>query len=57
MTPPSITDLTSPRVYRGGSWSDYGPSWLSAASRVTDEPAIRSNDIGFRCSLRWRVKR
>jgi formylglycine-generating enzyme required for sulfatase activity len=36
------------RVSRGGSWS--ASSWdLRAVSRSGDEPAIRDNNVGFRC--------
>ncbi len=38
------------RVRRGGSWFDYVPSWVRAASRSANGPADRSHSIGFRCA-------
>lgn len=56
MSTPAQNDTTSRRVIRGGSWSSFVPSWVRAASRDTDDPAVRSNDIGFRvrCAMRGR---
>ena len=54
-TKPSYT-TTSRRVVRGGGWGSFVPSWVRAASRDTDDPAVRSNDIGFRTTLSGRVK-
>ena len=47
----------SPRVYRGGVWYDFGPSWVRAASRSAAPPAYRIYSIGFRCALRGRQPR
>ena len=54
MTPAQKNASDPPRVYRGGSWYFYEPSWVRAASRDTLEPAIRLSAIGFRCALRGR---
>lgn len=56
MSTPPKNDTTSCRVIRGGSWGSFVPSWVRAASRDTDDPAVRSNDIGFRTTLSGRVK-
>ena len=50
-------DTTSPRVLRGGGWNGNAPSWLSAASRDSDEPEDRGSRFGFRTALAGRVKR
>jgi formylglycine-generating enzyme required for sulfatase activity len=55
MNPP--TKPSDTRVYRGGSWGNYVPSWVRAASRFTYVPADRINNIGFRCALRGREPR
>lgn len=47
----------SPRVYRGGSWDSDVPSWVRAASRNTNEPAYRDDNIGFRTALPGRQPR
>ena len=52
---PNPDDLI--RRYRGGSWGNDEPSWVRAASRYTDEPAGREDDLGFRFALRGRVPR
>jgi formylglycine-generating enzyme required for sulfatase activity len=44
----------APRVLRGGSWDYDVPSWVSAASHDSIEPAFRFDFIGFRCALRGR---
>ena len=54
MTPAQKNSSDPNRVYRGGSWSDIGPSWVRAASRYTYVPALRYSFIGFRCALRGR---
>ncbi len=38
------------RVYRGGGWYIGVPSWLRAASRGSNVPAVRDSRIGFRCA-------
>ena len=53
---PKPTD-TTPRVFRGGSWYDYEPSWVRAAARDSFVPAYRYGAIGFRCALRGREPR
>jgi formylglycine-generating enzyme required for sulfatase activity len=52
-TPPDTTS----RVFHGGGWSDYVPSWVRAASRSANEPAGRDSFVGFRCALRGRQPR
>jgi formylglycine-generating enzyme required for sulfatase activity len=52
-TPPD----TLHRVFRGGSWYFYEPSWVRAASRGTIVPASRYDGIGFRTSLPVRQSR
>ena len=54
---PTKNDTASPRVYHGGGWFDYVPSWVRPASRNTYEPADRGNFIGFRTSLPARQPR
>ncbi len=58
MNPPTTkpTD-TLRRVFRGGCWYNNVPSWVRAASRGSNVPAIRLNNIGFRCALRGREPR
>jgi formylglycine-generating enzyme required for sulfatase activity len=57
MNPPTTTKPTTKpktdnrlRVYRGGCWDNYGPSWVRAASRDTDVSAYRNIFLGFRCA-------
>ena len=57
MTPAQKNASDPPRVYRGGSWYFYEPSWVRAASRDSLVPASRNDDIGFRAYLPGRVKR
>jgi formylglycine-generating enzyme required for sulfatase activity len=40
----------SPRVNRGGGWGDSVPAWVRAAFRVGNDPADRSDYLGFRCA-------
>jgi formylglycine-generating enzyme required for sulfatase activity len=47
----------SPRVYRGGGWSNIVPLWVRAASRLALNPASRRNHIGFRTALPGRQPR
>jgi sulfatase modifying factor 1 len=45
----------SARVYRGGSWVDYG--WIMrSANRNRSTPDYRSNNLGFRLSLQTEKK-
>ncbi len=45
------SSATGFRVFRGGSWFDYGgAAYLRSASRGIDTPAVRDNDLGFRCA-------
>jgi hypothetical protein len=39
------------RVYRGGSWTANVPTFLSASSRYSMEPAFRDTNLGFRCAV------
>ena len=57
MKPPTKPTDTRYLVVRGGSWFNYGPSWVRAASRNSSEPARRDDNIGFRCALRGREPR
>jgi formylglycine-generating enzyme required for sulfatase activity len=50
-------DTNAPRVFRDGSWSSLGPSWVRAASRNTYVPAYRGRNFGFRTSLPVRQPR
>lgn len=54
---PTKNDTNSLRVRRGGSWNNFAPSWLIAASRYTLVPARRYDDFGFRTSLPVRQSR
>lgn len=38
------------RVYRGGSWNNYG-KYLRCANREKDKPTARWSTIGFRCAM------
>ena len=38
------------RVFRGGCWIDFVPSWVRAAARDSDAPSYRNSIIGFRCA-------
>lgn len=51
MISPPKNDTDSPRVYRGGGWDNYVPSWERAASRNASVPAVRGDIIGFRAYL------
>ena len=42
-------NIETPRVLRGGSWGDY-PNYLRVACRYNNNPDLRLNYIGFRCS-------
>ncbi len=46
---PKGPDRGATRVIRGGSWDTYGVERLSAYSRESQFPSVRSYDIGFRC--------
>jgi len=50
MSDPKPTPDNRYRVNRGGCWSSLVPSWVRAASRLSDEPADRSSYLGFRCA-------
>jgi formylglycine-generating enzyme required for sulfatase activity len=39
----------SPRVFRGGSWTNVEPAWVRAGYRNKRDPGSRSLIIGFRC--------
>jgi len=58
MNPPT-KPTADPRylVVRGGGWYYDVPSWVRAASRITSEPALRDNLLGFRCALPVRQPR
>ena len=51
------TKPTPDTRYRGGSWFNFGPSWVRAASRYAYVPAYRLDYLGFRCALRGREPR
>ena len=38
------------RVYRGGGWNDYDPSYVRSANRHVYEPTARHVDLGLRCA-------
>jgi formylglycine-generating enzyme required for sulfatase activity len=40
----------SARVYRGGSWFNADASKVRAANRYGNDPSVRYNILGFRCS-------
>ena len=40
------------RVLRGGGWDDVASSWVRAASRDSDVPALRDSLLGFRVARR-----
>jgi formylglycine-generating enzyme required for sulfatase activity len=44
-------------VIHGGGWYSFEPSWVRAARRIWNGPAIRSSDIGFRTTLTVRSPR
>lgn len=54
MTPAQKNASDPNRVLRGGGWRANVPSWVRAASRGTNVPAVRYFSIGFRCALRGR---
>jgi len=39
------------RVLRGGAWANGGPGYFRCASRLNLAPAVRVNDVGFRCAM------
>ena len=45
----NFTNVKTPRVLRGGSWS-YDPSLLRVAVRARDDPTLLDYDLGFRCA-------
>ena len=45
-----FTNVTTNRVYRGGSWS-LGPSLVRVAIRSALPPQTTSSEVGFRCAL------
>ena len=55
MNPP--TKPSDLRVIRGGGWDSYVPSWVRAASRGSDGPATRDDNLGFRTTLTVRQPR
>ena len=58
MTPTKTkNDTNSLRVRRGGSWYNDAASWVRPASRLTNAPVGRSDNIGFRTSLPGRQPR
>jgi len=42
------TKLEERRVYRGGGWYDFVPSWLRGGDRDESAPSGRYTVIGFR---------
>ena len=38
------------RVYRGGSWDNFDPSWVRVALLSWSGPTYRDIDLGFRCA-------
>ncbi len=60
MNPIDTTKPTSDtplRVFRGGCWHIYAPSWVRTASRNSREPAFRFDYLGFRTRLSVRSPR
>jgi formylglycine-generating enzyme required for sulfatase activity len=39
----------SPRVFRGGSWTNVAPAWVRAGYRSQRAPGYRTMILGFRC--------
>jgi formylglycine-generating enzyme required for sulfatase activity len=40
----------SPRVFRGGSWTNVDPAWVRAGYRNKRDPGSRTLILGFRCA-------
>jgi formylglycine-generating enzyme required for sulfatase activity len=40
----------SPRVFRGGSWTNVDPVWVRAGYRNKRDPGSRTMILGFRCA-------
>ena len=54
---PTKNDTNSLRVRRGGCWNNNAASWVRPASRLTNAPVGRSDNIGFRTTLPVRQPR
>lgn len=47
---PSGPEIGRFRIFRGGSWYDTDPSWLTATRRERNTPEYRNYQVGFRCA-------